>query len=348
MGTKVLVGWGLLGRLCLAGPLAAETAGLHRRAVIEPPERVTAVAPLRDGSLWLVGAVEESYRFARYGADGRRLGEFTVDPDGMMTYASRFLAVSPDETQLYCGDVRTKQVLLIDLAAGKLATTLDCPSGPLRFAQVDQGGAVVVGEEGVFTVDLAGPKLSAQVPAADAVAATEGGRVLWLQFPDNPHRALLEVSAGGDGERQRVDLGPVSPAFRSGALALSPDGKRLYVLLTGQRLLVLDSATLKPTAVLGLPVEPAINNLRLSPDGKLLALWAPRIGTILAAPTDPNVPISRYVHVSGAVTVLDTATLARVPLEEAGIDAPQNLCFSPDSRRLYVPDQKRRVVVFGR
>lgn len=129
-----------------------------------------------------------------------------------------------------------------------------------------------------------------------------------------------------------VETGAVAAKLQGGdALALSPDGTRLYTLL-GSNVLVIDTSTRRPVASIAVP-EPT-GKLALSPSGNELVVSAP---TPLLTGTDRLVVINTATN-----KITHTINLANRPY-------PQAMAFSPDGSRLYVtsqaPDRPGQLIV---
>lgn len=129
-----------------------------------------------------------------------------------------------------------------------------------------------------------------------------------------------------------VETGAVAGNFQGGdALALSPDGRRLYTLL-GSNVLVIDTSTRRQIASIAVP-EPS-GQIALSPSGNELVVSAP---TQLLAGTDRLVVINTATN-----KITHTIDLANRPY-------PQAMAFSPDGSRLYVtstaPDRPGQLIV---
>lgn len=335
-----------------SGPPAV-AVNLRRVRTVEAPGRVTAVAPLRDGSFIVASRSDNTYR--RYeGRSGRLLGEFTVEPKAPPGYApqdhdNRALAVTPDDKLMLVANYHAHNVSIIDLAAKSVASAVAMDGSPYRLQSVTAQGAWVIHDRGVTFLDISKQKAGETIEAEDVVCSGDGQRLYLLQPPpDRDKNPNLVIKSHAKREPERIDLGAVEP-YDGGALALSPDGKRIYVLLAARGIMALDAATGKPLAVVALPIAPTINFMALSPDGTLLALWVPEKGSISTQPAaNPGFVIHRFIQVSGQLALLDANALQPMAADVAGLDAPQNVCFSPDSKFLYVPDRGKGVTIFER
>ena len=143
------------------------------------------------------------------------------------------------------------------------------------------------------------------------------------------------VPAGTD-EQPRLPTGmrldPAGRSFDVGsmplAIALSPDGKSIVVLLNGWReqgIQVLDRGTgrvlqsiMQPAAFLG---------LTFSPDGK----W------LYASGGNEDV-VYRYSWSDGHASLVDTIVLAKKPVGKPGMSYPAGIGVSPDGKTLYVAE----------
>ncbi|NLH99625.1 MAG: YncE family protein, partial [Chthonomonadales bacterium] len=173
-------------------------------------------------------------------------------------------------------------------------------------------------------------------PDGTAVYYSSGANVMCMELGPNgfgtPRPIAVEL-AGSKGPGQ-----PNDP--QAAGLAVSPDGKRLFVAL-GTRNAV---AVVDPTgaaAPSSIPVGVCPYHVALSPDGR--TLWvsnrggsrvASGRGTAKSAGTEVRVERATDAAARGSVSVVDTGTLAvrEIPVGRQ----PAGLAFSRDGARVYV------------
>lgn len=329
---------------------------LNKVVTVQSEGVVNAAALLPDDSLLVAARGDNTYRLFDP-KTGQKSSEFTVEPTAepgyeVMPDENRAIAVTPDGKRMFELNYMAKTVGIIDLSTHKYIGAIAVDGSPYRFKVVYNDGAVVVHDRGSQVIFLKDMKGGDSLPIDDIAFAPDFSHYYYLHAPqksrDHPMLSIIEAKTDNAQEkRTELDLGPVD-LYDGGALEMSPDGKSLYILLAGNRVMVLDTAAAKIRATLVLPIEPKILYMMLSPDGRLLALWAPEKGSIGAYPSSkPGYEITHYIQVSGQVTVLDTATFEPLKLDATELDAPQNLAFSPDSRFLFVPNRRSEVVVFS-
>ncbi|MBB3753209.1 YVTN family beta-propeller protein [Mycolicibacterium sp. BK634] len=153
---------------------------------------------------------------------------------------------------------------------------------------------------------------SFNVVATDAVAAT----VLTITVPVLP----LAVTPGGT-------VTPIDAGTGIRSLAISPDGKRVYVLNGNTNgsgaVTVIDTATKKVTATIGVKLNP--QDLAVSPDGRYVYVTDSTYSTN----TTPG---------GGAVQVIDTATNSVATTITLSSASTAGVAVSPDGSTIYAVD----------
>jgi DNA-binding beta-propeller fold protein YncE len=183
------------------------------------------------------------------------------------------LAVSPDGRWLLAANLQNESVSLVDLAAGKVAGELDLRPGKVDPAQAGQPGggfpqavawtaadrAFVATERDREVIELSagasGLKLVRRIKTSGqptALLAGPAGR-LYAALATTDALAVIETRAGQVVQTTSTVATPALMAGRkfkgganSNALALSPDGKTLYVSNGGENAVAVVSLAGKP------------------------------------------------------------------------------------------------------
>lgn len=233
------------------------------------------------------------------------------------------VAMAPDGSRAYFGDVLADQVYVIETTRQTVVTKIKVASGPAALALNPSGTRLVVGSAGTLltpasTLNLIDTATNALVatgesgsrPAA-AVFSADGSRI----YVANGESHTITVHDAQTLETLAtipVPLGPVS-------LALHPSGRRLYVGHIGTLLQsvsvvsVVDLDANEVAATITLGTRPAL--VRLNAAGTRLYVGNVESDSINVVDTATN-------------TVLSTVHIAQSP---TGMD------LHPDEDRLYVP-----------
>ncbi|HEX3988965.1 MAG TPA: hypothetical protein VHZ30_06005, partial [Verrucomicrobiae bacterium] len=160
-------------------------------------------------------------------------------------------------------------------------------------------------------------------------AASDNGKTIGGSAPNClcSHGDTLFVSDGNNDMIERVDTkanaidakvrltpSPLVAGLRGigpAGMVVSPDGSRLYVAeLSLDAIAVIDTATMR---VLGhIPTAWYPYRLEISPDGKKLACICFR-GFGNGPNAGPNIPESKFLHMRGVLSILDTPTDEALP-----------------------------------
>ena len=207
-------------------------------------------------------------------------------------------------------------------------------------------------------VNVAWGALHAQVQPARALllgmATAPDGSLLVSALCWQPEaRQVLRLNPATLAETARSADLPGAPM----ALAVSPDGSRVYVVLEQVGMMVLDGTTLRQVVA---PREMKMSGLAATPDGKRLlasvpdgvavldaATLEPLAGGALLEPQPQAIAVSPdgtrvYVACStfgpqdGLVAVLDAATLKPVAGSPVAVPGAHSVSVSPCGRRVFV------------
>jgi len=261
------------------------------------------------------------------------------------------LAISPDGKNIYVTNSET--VSVIDTSANKLLTSIKTGDKPWAAATSPDGKYVYVINRDLYYAQL------------DVPYVLPDGRQL---FEATVMNASLSVISTATNTVVATVMGIDDPL----ALAVSPDGKYVYVLDNkpseaavggGGDLLVINTATNSISSVLsfidGIPLD-----LVVSPDGKCV-YFTQGTGFISVVDTTTNTRVARisfgygnginylaispdgaFLYVAGftdyltgtlGVYVVDTKTNTIVTAI-SGLGAPNGLTVSPDGKYLYVTE----------
>ncbi len=199
----------------------------------------------------------------------------TTLQSGTSNIAIGAMAISPDGSLLYVMNPLSGVLMSVDLATGAVGTVTRYGSG--------------------------------QAPAAMLVGTT--GRHLFVTLTNASELSIVTLATGN------VSTLTIPDGFDPLALALSPDGSRLYIANSGNNTIaVLDTETgsfLNSITVTGFP-----DSLSVSPNGSTLAVALPASGLVDLIPVGQSSPVT--------------------PINVGS--APSTLAYAPDGTRLYVLD----------
>jgi YVTN family beta-propeller protein len=250
-----------------------------------------AVSP--DGArVYLAGAKEKKVHVFRIEND-KLVAEaaipVTTPEDGKKDALPSGLAVSPDGKWLLAARVLADDVVRVDLATGKVVATFPVGRHPYRPVFSADGETLAVTNWGGASVTLLAPATGAvlaTIPTddhpSDAVFSRDG-RTLFVAEANRNRVAAIDVAGRKVARQIAVALGPDGPGTPSAdalpdgstpnALALSPDGKTLYVANADDDAVAVvevgtDLATSRAVGFIPSGWYPA--GLALSADGKTL------------------------------------------------------------------------------
>jgi len=205
------------------------------------------------------------------------------------------LAISPDGTRLYVAHSRTGLLTSLDTSTDTVAATLDVGLYAMDVAVSPDGIRIYValGPEGVAVVEAAGNRLLETVPtggfASRVVVSPDGRRVyVAVQGPRpmgpemrHPRDRIGVIDALANTLDASVEIGRVPGAIS--ALAVSPDGTRVYAGVDHEYLSVIDTSALAEISRSLVAASPTA--LAVSPDGTRLYVTSRMRGPVLVIST---------------------------------------------------------------
>ena len=227
--------------------LDAKTGTLVRSVPVPQSWMGLALSP--DGArAYLAGAKEKKIHVFRIANDDlvpEPAISVTTPGDGMKDALPSGLAVSPDGKSLFVARILADDVVKIDLATGNVIATVAAGRHPNRLVFTADGTMLAVtnwGGASVMLLDPASLSALATIPTddhpADAVFSRDG-QSLFVAEANRNRVGAIDVATGRVVRQIAVALGPDGPGSPSAdalpdgstpnALALSPDGKTLYV-----------------------------------------------------------------------------------------------------------------------
>ena len=222
------------GRLLFSAPVQKSWLGL-------------ALSP--DGRrAYLSGANSNAVLVYRIGADRLDLEEeipVSSPSDGMRDPLPAGLAVSPDGRSLWVARVLAGDLVRIDLESKKVTASVPAGKNPYRPVFSPDGRTIAVASWGGATVTLvdAAAATAVKTVATDDhpcdLAFARDGKLLFVAQANRNRVAVVDLEGGKVGRQISVAFGPDGPGTPSAealpdgstpnALALSPDGRTLYV-----------------------------------------------------------------------------------------------------------------------
>ena len=272
------------------------------------------------------------------------------------------IALTPDDRFAYVGTWSddASVVEVVDTRTNLLVAHVPVPRVPQGIAVTPDGRAVYIASTaGIVTVvDTATNEIAATIPArgAQRLVISPDGAFAYVSDYDSGH--VLVIDTATKTVVAAIPVGPVPLA-----LAVSPDGRRLYAVPPwgSPGASVID--TLARQVVTTIPDTYEFDSITLRPDGRFayLATSLPRGLAVLVIDTARNrlvatiplgdsssvgsygalrtavSPDGRSLYASTApITVIDTsshAVTATISLPSA--QAPVAIAFSPDGKRAY-------------
>jgi 6-phosphogluconolactonase (cycloisomerase 2 family) len=288
------------------------------------------------------------------------INRFTFDATGLFRFiesvptcdGARALAFHPnlDFAYLGCGDGNQLGIFSVaEDGALKSVGAIDNVPFPLGIAVAPNGRTIYVSAAGddtlrVFRVESNGQlTLLSVVPSGaeipKAVAVTPDGRFVYVSHggsTDQIPRDLTGFALGTDGSIQN-QVARVTNGINGGEASITPDGRFIYVVAGGSNRVfgyqIGSDGSLTP-----IPGQPFLTGeaplgAAVSPDGRWL--FVAHFGPARRPPGEVR---GWAIGPDGALTEVDRIVTGGDPV---------SICFSPDSRHLYVNDElEDKVIAF--
>jgi YVTN family beta-propeller protein len=223
------------------------------------------------------------------------------------------VVVSPDQTTLYVVQYDSRRVDAVDVQAGKVVRSIDCPAPPTGLAISGDGAKLYITCEGPAGVVCVAESATGKVTGQIAVGHTPGAPVLSpdgsrLYVSNRFNNNVSVIDLAGGKEIQRV------PAIREPiAAAISKDGASLFVcnLLPNDpadsydvaaEITVIDTASLTTSNIRLLNGSSSVFGICVSPDGKYAY-----VAHILSRYQMPTTQLERGWMNTNALSILDVA-----------------------------------------
>ncbi|MBN1343041.1 MAG: c-type cytochrome [Phycisphaerae bacterium] len=256
------------------------------------------------------------------------------------------LTASKDAKHLYVAAYTGKQLIVVDVAGGKVVSTISLPDRPSGVAISPDGSKLyVTGAEPsgrVHVVEPGAGKCTGQIAVGHTPTApviTPDGKILFVCNRFNNNVGVVDLAAG-----KQVATIPV--AREPFAAAMTPDGKLLFVAnhlpagpadgaYTASVVSVIDTTARKVVATVELPNGSVdLQGVCVSPDGKVAY-----VTHILARYQLPTTQLERGWMNTNAVTIIDVAAKKRVTTVlvdevDRGAANPWGLACSADGKYL--------------
>ncbi|MBI2917153.1 MAG: hypothetical protein HYY01_04085 [Chloroflexi bacterium] len=328
-----------------ASPATPPKAAVKKVGNVLAPGEVSVALPLRDGNLLVASRDDNTYRIFDP-LSGQLVRQFSVEPPTQFTFVAprhenRAAALTGGQGYMLVANFLNRAVSVIDVDSQRAVASIYTAGSPYKFQPENAGTGLVpvVHQRGVTVLDLSRLEERETFDAEDLVYSPDGSTAYLLEGPETTGGDPRVKIRSSGGQERHVDLGSVE-RYDGGGLAISPDDRRLYVLLAAARVMVVETSS--GSVIKSIPVSksPPVQFLRLSPEGEALVLWAREIAGLRGKDRLPG----KVFLVN--TTALDTPTLGVAQVE--GPLAPVNITFSLDGRYLYVPDGDRGVWVFWR
>ncbi|MFA7004367.1 MAG: cytochrome D1 domain-containing protein [Verrucomicrobiia bacterium] len=258
------------------------------------------------------------------------------------------LAATADGKTMFVAYATANQVAVFDIAAGKVARTIEMPASPLGMALSTDGKQLFVTcaapSSSVCIVDTTANKVVATIPTGHTTMApvlSPDGKTLYVCNRFNNCVSVIDLA-------QRKEVSRVSVPREPVAAAVTPDGKLLLVanhLHTGRAdadvvaavVTIIDPASGKVIKDIALPNGSGLlRDVRVSPDGKFAC-----VTHVLARFHLPTTQLERGWMNTNALSIIDLTKCAlfnTVLLDnvDSGAANPWAAAWSADGKQICV------------
>jgi DNA-binding beta-propeller fold protein YncE len=257
------------------------------------------------------------------------------------------VVASPDQQSLYVVAADAKQIVVVNVADGKVARKIDCPQTPSGLAVNADGTKLFVtcgGPQGtVCVIEASSGKIAATIPVghtprAPVLLPGEKQLIVCNRFNDNV--SIIDLAAGKETQRVQAIREPCNAAA-------TPDGKLVLVtnLLpvdpadsynVAAELTVIDMANLQ-TSQIRLPNgSSSVHEVCVSPDGAYAY-----VAHVLSRYQMPTTQLERGWMNTNALSVIDVAAkslLNTVLLDNIDLGAanPYGVATTADGKTIIV------------
>jgi YVTN family beta-propeller protein len=257
------------------------------------------------------------------------------------------VAASRDGKRLFVANADAKQLALVDIAAGKVTSSIDMPAKPTGMVLAPDGAKLYVTcaapKSTVVVLDAASGKKIASIPTGHTAvgpAIAPDGKVLYVCNRFNNAVAVIDLATGKETVRIATIREPI-------AAAVTPDGKKVFVAnhLPGDRadtyniaaeVTVIDTASKKTTSIRLPNGSSSLRGICVSPDGKYAY-----VVHILGRYQMPTTQVERGWINTNAMSVIDAAAgklVNTVLLDDVELGAanPWGVTCTPDGASICV------------
>ncbi len=221
---------------------------------------------------------------------------------------------SKDGKTLYVANYDAKQLAVVNVASGKVSTTIDMPSGPTGAVLSPDGSTLYVTcaapVSTVCLVDVKTNKVSGKIPAGHTAigpAISPDGSKLYVCNRFNNDVSVIDLATKKEIVRVPVTREPI-------AAVITPDGKTVFV---GNHISVdrsdgydvaavvtaIDTASNEPTTIRLPNGATGVRGMAMSSDGKFAYA-----AHVLARYQMPTTQLERGWMNTNALSIIDTAT----------------------------------------
>ena len=254
------------------------------------------------------------------------------------------LALSPDGRELYVACEASNTVIVVDVAAGRVAVEISTGGQPTGVTLSPDGSRAYVTnrlDDSLAVVDTRDRRLLRTVPVGDephGVVAIPSGRLIYVLNTAADSVSVIDADTLQEIKRLATSRNPWS-------LALSPDGRQIAVTNTLSRFVSFRAASVSEVTIID--AEQAVVTRRVEIPGANLVkgiAWHPsgEFAFVTLNRTKNLVPMTRLLQgwtiTNGMGVLWRDGTVDQVLLDEPnlGFPDPADVAISPDGRYAFV------------
>jgi YVTN family beta-propeller protein len=246
------------------------------QATVNAGKSLHGIAFSPDGKRVYVGDIAASrvVAFDVTGAKPRQVQSITVGLSPV------HFAFTQGGRYVYVTNFGGASLSIVDTTSGKVIATIQTPAGPHGLVASPDGKRIYVAclnGQALAVIDTTTNTLTQTLPLPDnahpySVVSDKTGRYLYVT--DNFIGRVLVVDTTKLQHPAQAVVGGGKAGQQPVLLAISPDGKRLYVTNSGGNLSVLDVAAdpVHPALVATVPVGRSPHGVAVSPDGRYVVV----------------------------------------------------------------------------